>query len=220
MELLEFDPAAGYFVKAVAYDDPPIRYERISEPRIASVVEKKLAGSPEDLKAENDAFMAKLREEYLKNHPEEASQNQPGEVSQNAENYAYRALEYLYNSLKFPSTMQDVSIRVGPYSRAGLSSAIYSTTDEYYVVTISCKAANSFGTLTYDTYVCLFDLTTGKTEYDWEASTDRAMQHAMGAAMINLLSVKNEILALKGQGPLLTPLSRETVDKLVARVKG
>ncbi len=134
------------------------------------------------------------------------------------ESYALLALQYVYNRLKFPSTMQDVSIRTGYYDRSGKSGAIYSTTDAYYVVNISCKAANSFGALTSGTYVFLFNLTTGKSDYDWESRIESAIEDAWGERKLEWMKLRSEAILLRAGGQF-TPLSRETVDLLVNEVR-
>ena len=88
------------------------------------------------------------------------------------------------------------------------------------MVTVSCRAANSLGALTYDTYVFLFDLTTGKTVYNWEARADSALKDSWGARKMAWYNIKNEILMLKAPGSSLTELPRETVDRLMSQVKG
>lgn len=142
--------------------------------------------------------------------------------------YAYRALDYLYGHLKFPSTMNVISIRCGEYDRVAFyegapdmmkpSGAILPLNDDYYVVVITLQAANSFGAMTTDSYVTLFDVTTGKTYYDLVGYADSAADDAFGSRKFDWMDVESEglILAATIKFP---ELSREEIAQLVEDVK-
>lgn len=108
-----------------------------------------------------------------------------------AENYAYQTLDYIYRRLKAPSSMEVLVVRAGPYDHYDHyqsvpeimkpSGAILSLTDDYNVVTMQVKAMNSFGAMVTDTYVALFDLTTGQIYHDLEGYASDRANDAWGA---------------------------------------
>lgn len=126
-------------------------------------------------------------------------------------------LDYVYRRLKVPSSMEVLSIRHGYYDRSGQSDAIFSSHDEYYAVSIMLKAMNSLGAMTTDTYVFLFNLTTGETEYDLIHKAEDNIDYAWGAAKLNWMDVLNEALQL-GAGGSLEGFTREEVDRIVQQV--
>lgn len=130
-------------------------------------------------------------------------------------NYAYTAMKYLYDHLKFPSTMDIISVRCGQH----ISSHIFEKTDAVYVVTITYKAANSLGALVTDTYVTMFNLTTGKTIYDAVGYTKSMIDNSWGAGKYAAYSKNTEALGLSGGGTLSTELTREQVQSLVSQIK-
>ncbi len=130
--------------------------------------------------------------------------------------YAYTALKYLHDHLKFPSTMKILSIRCGIYDRGGCDGTIYSPNDKYYAVTITYQAANSFGAMVTDSYVTLFNQTTGSTYYDFVGYADSWIDDAWGARKIAWMRLKNEGLALANGGG--SPLTQEQIQQLVNMV--
>lgn len=126
-------------------------------------------------------------------------------------------LDYVYSRLKVPSSMEVLYIRHGYYDRTGKSDAILSNRDEYYAVSIMLKAMNSLGGMTTDTYVFLFDLTTGKTYYDLIHYAEDNADYGWGASKINWLEVETEAIEI-GAGAWLNEFSREEVDQIVRQV--
>ena len=126
-------------------------------------------------------------------------------------------LDYVYSRLKVPSSMEVLYIRHGYYDRTGKSDAILSDRDEYYAVSIMLKAMNSLGGMTTDTYVFLFNLTTGKTYYDLIHYAEDNADYGWGASKINWLEVENEAIEI-GAGAWLNEFSREEVDQIVQQV--
>lgn len=136
-----------------------------------------------------------------------------------SEDYAFNALHYIYNRLKYPDTMQDISVSCGPYDRTGKSSACFNANHEYYGVKVSYKAMNSLGQLVSDTKIFMFDLTTGKDEYDLEAHVERAIEDAWGERKLEWMHCRTEdVMSLKAGG-MLTPLPRESVAKIMEEIK-
>ena len=131
----------------------------------------------------------------------------------------YIGLNYIYNNLKFPSTMEVLRIRHGYYDRTGMSDAILSDTDEYYAVSIMVKAMNSLGAMVSDTYVFLTDLTTGKTYYNLiDYAADNA-DYGWGASKLNWLEVETEALQIGGGGMLEHECTPEEEADLVRMVQ-
>ena len=126
-------------------------------------------------------------------------------------------LDYIYTRLKVPSSMEVLRICHGYYDRTGLSDAVFSDTDEYYAVSIMVKAMNSLGGMVTDSYVFLFNLTTGETEYDLIHRAEDNIDYAWGASKLNWMDILNEALQLAGGGQL-NEFSREEVDELVRQV--
>lgn len=135
------------------------------------------------------------------------------------ENYAFLALQYIYNRLKYPDTMQDITVSCGLYDRTGKSSACFDATHKYYGVKVSYKAMNSLGQLVSETKVFMFDLTTGTGEYDLEARVERAIENSWGERKLEWMHCRSEdVMSLKGGG-MLEALSRESVAKVMQEVK-
>ena len=135
------------------------------------------------------------------------------------ENYAFLALQYIYNRLKYPDTMQDITVSCGLYDRTGKSSACFDATHKYYGVKVSYKAMNSLGQLVSETKVFMFDLTTGTGEYDLEARVERAIENSWGERKLEWMHCRSEdVMSLKGGG-MLEALSRESVAKVMEEVK-
>ena len=130
---------------------------------------------------------------------------------------AHIGLDYIYTRLKVPSSMEVLRICHGYYDRTGLSDAVFSDTDEYYAVSIMVKAMNSLGGMVTDSYVFLFNLTTGETEYDLIHRAEDNIDYAWGASKLNWMDILNEALQLAGGGQL-NEFSREEVDELVRQV--
>ena len=131
----------------------------------------------------------------------------------------YIGLNYIYPRLKFPSTMEVLRIRHGYYDRTGLSDAVLSDTDEYYAVSIMLKAMNSLGAMVSDTYVFLFDLTTGETYYDLINYAGDIADNAWGGGKLNWMEVETEALGIGGGGMLENECSPEEVAELVRMVQ-
>ena len=131
----------------------------------------------------------------------------------------YIGLNYIYPRLKFPSTMEVLRIRHGYYDRTGLSDAVLSDTDEYYAVSIMLKAMNSLGAMVSDTYVFLFDLTTGETYYDLINYAGDIADNAWGGGKLNWMEVETEALQIGGGGMLENECSPEEVAELVRMVQ-
>ena len=124
-------------------------------------------------------------------------------------------MKYLYDHLKFPSTMDVSAVKCGKH----VSNNIYEKTDNVYVVTITYKAANSFGVLVTNNYVTMFNLTTGKTMFDAVGYTKSMINGSWGAAKSKAIKKNTEALGLSGGGTLSTELTREQVQSLVSQIK-
>lgn len=148
----------------------------------------------------------------------EAAQNKPStpdDTDINPMNYAYTAMDYLYDHLKFPSTMDVSAVKCGKH----VSNHIFEKTDNVYVVTITYKAANSFGALRTSNYVTMFNLTTGKTMFDAVGYTKSMIDGSWGAAKSKAYKKNIEALGLSGGGTLSTELTREQIQSLVDQIK-
>lgn len=148
----------------------------------------------------------------------EAAQSEPStpdDTDINPMDYAYTAMDYLYDHLKFPSTMDVSAVKCGKH----VSSHIFEKTDNVYVVTITYKAANSFGALRTDNYVTMFNLTTGKTMFDAVGYTKSMIDGSWGAAKSKAYMKNSEALGLSGGGTLSTELTREQIQSLVDQIK-
>ena len=148
----------------------------------------------------------------------EAAQSKPSapdDTDINPMDYAYTAMEYLYDHLKFPSTMDVSAVKCGKH----VSNHIFEKTDNVYVVTITYKAANSFGALRTSNYVTMFNLTTGKTMFDAVGYTESMIDGSWGAAKFKAYKKNIEALGLSGGGTLSTELTREQIQSLVDQIK-
>ena len=146
----------------------------------------------------------------------------------NPNDYAYQALDYYYTHMKFPDTMEVLSIRCGEYDRvshydgapdwAKPSGTILDMGHQYFMVQITIRAANSFGALTTSTYVSLFDITSGKTYHDLVGYAESMADGAWGSRKLEWMDVKSEalILAASVNFPELT---REEIQSLVDMVR-
>ena len=95
---------------------------------------------------------------------------------------------------------------------------LLSYTDDYYVITMKIKAMNSLGAMVTDSYVFLFDLTTGESIYDMiNYASDRA-DGAWGASKIAYMDLESEALLLAAADGYFQAFSRETVEKIVEQV--
>lgn len=102
--------------------------------------------------------------------------------------------------------MNVVEMRYGPYDRVAYyanlpdwtkpSGNILSLNHDYYVVKVTLQAANSLGALVTDTYVFLFDLTTGKTIYDFENWAHERVEMSWGATKSEYMSLESEAIFL------------------------
>lgn len=148
----------------------------------------------------------------------EAAQSKPStpdDTDINPMDYAYTAMEYLYDHLKFPSTMDVSAVKCGKH----VSNHIFEKTDNVYVVTITYEAANSFGVLRTSNYVTMFNLTTGKTMFDAVGYTKSMIDGSWGAAKSKAYMKNSEALGLSGGGTLSTELTREQIQSLVDQIK-
>lgn len=139
----------------------------------------------------------------------------PDDTDINPMDYAYTAMEYLYDHLKFPSTMDVSAVKCGKH----VSNHIFEKTDNVYVVTITYEAANSFGVLRTSNYVTMFNLTTGKTMFDAVGYTKSMIDGSWGAAKSKAYMKNSEALGLSGGGTLSTELTREQIQSLVDQIK-
>ena len=139
----------------------------------------------------------------------------PDDTDINPMNYAYTAMDYLYDHLKFPSTMDVSAVKCGKH----VSNHIFEKTDNVYVVTITYKAANSFGALRTSNYVTMFNLTTGKTMFDAVGYTESMIDGSWGAAKSKAYKKNIEARGLSGGGTLSTELTREQIQSLVDQIK-
>lgn len=173
---------------------------------------------PQDPYSREQSIITMLRLDRLMN-PTEGKPNfpEPEPTEVDAMSLAEISLDYIYSRLKVPSSMDVLYIRHGYYDRSGQSDAILSTRDEYYAVSIMLKAMNSLGGMTTDTYVFLFDLTTGKTYYDLGHVAEDNADYGWGSAKINWLEVETEMIGL-GAGAWLNEFTREEVDQIVRQV--
>ena len=148
-------------------------------------------------------------------------------VTDNALDYGSLALRYVYTHLKFPSTMEVVDIRHGVYNRTsffdGAPEFVIPTNNtlkwntDYYAVILVIKAANSLGVMTTDTYVCLFDMATGKSWYDLEGYASGLADGAWGSSKIKYMDLESEALLL-GAAIRFRSFTREEVQRLIASV--
>ena len=148
----------------------------------------------------------------------EAAQSEPSALDDtdiNPMDYAYTAMDYLYDHLKFPSTMDVSAVKCGKH----VSNHIFEKTDNVYVVTITYEAANSFGVLRTSNYVTMFNLTTGKTMFDAVGYTKSMIDGSWGAAKSKAYMKNSEALGLSGGGTLSTELTREQIQSLVDQIK-
>lgn len=173
---------------------------------------------PQDPYSREQSIITMLRLDRLMN-PTEGKPNfpEPEPTEVDAMSLAEISLDYIYRRLKVPSSMDVISIRHGYYDRSGQSDAIFSTRDEYYAVSIMLSAMNSLGAMDTDTYVFLFNLTTGETQYDLIHKAEDNIDYAWGAAKLNWMDILNEALQLGGGGSL-EGFTREEVDRIVQRV--
>ena len=148
-------------------------------------------------------------------------------MTDNALDYGSLALRYVYTHLKFPSTMEVVDIRHGVYNRTsffdGAPEFVIPTNNtlkwntDYYAVILVIKAANSLGVMTTDTYVCLFDMATGKSWYDLEGYASGLADGAWGSSKIKYMDLESEALLL-GAAIRFRSFTREEVQRLIASV--
>ena len=162
---------------------------------------------------------------YLEGQPDFAVE-EPVEVDEVS--YAAIALDYVYRRLKVPSSMEVIDIRGGHYDRVEFYEGapdfvkpthnLLSYTDDYYVITMKIKAMNSVGAMVTDSYVFLFNLTTGESIYDMiNYASDRA-DGAWGASKIAYMDLESEALLLAAADGYFQAFSRETVEKIVEQV--
>ena len=150
-------------------------------------------------------------------------------VVDNALDYGSLALRYIYTHLKFPSTMEVVDIRHGVYNRSEFfdgapefvkpSNTVLSSNKDYYLVVLVIKAANSLGVMNTDTYVCLFDMDSGKSWYDLEGYAADMADGAWGSAKTKYMDLESEALLL-GAAIRFRSFTREEVQRLIASVTG
>ena len=173
---------------------------------------------PQDPYSREQSIITMLRLDRLMN-PTEGKPNfpEPALTEVDAMSLAEISLDYIYRRLKVPSSMDVISIRHGYYDRSGQSDAIFSTRDEYYAVSIMLSAMNSLGAMNTDTYVFLFNLTTGETQYDLIHKAEDNIDYAWGSAKLNWMDILNEALQLGGGGSL-EGFTREEVDRIVQQV--
>ncbi|HIW47874.1 MAG TPA: S-layer homology domain-containing protein [Firmicutes bacterium] len=157
----------------------------------------------------------------------QTNQGQSGDVSQM--DYAFRAVYYLYNHLKFPSTMDILSIRTGIYNRSDFydgapefvipTNNMLSNNHDYYLVNITYQAANSLGDLVTDSCVCLYDYETGETLYeDMVGYASSMADGAWGASKSRWMDLESEALLLAAAQGSFPEMNRTDVDKVVADV--
>ncbi len=130
---------------------------------------------------------------------------------------AVQSLDYIYRRLKVPASMEVLSIRHGFYDRRDQTSTAIDKYSQYYVVSIMMNAMNSLGQIVTDTYVCLFNLDTGKTIYDLEGYAADWADYNWGGAKISWMELETEALGLAA-GQMLEPFTREEVDWIVQQV--
>ena len=150
-------------------------------------------------------------------------------VTDNALDYGSLALRYVYTHLKFPSTMEVVDIRHGVYNRSEFfdgapefvkpTNTVLSYNKDYYLVVLVIKAANSLGVMNTDTYVCLFDMDSGKSWYDLEGYAADMADGAWGSAKSKYMDLESEALLL-GAAIRFRSFTREEVQRLIASVTG
>ena len=81
------------------------------------------------------------------------------------------------------------------------------------------KAANSLGVMNTDTYVCLFDMDSGKSWYDLEGYAADMADGAWGSAKTKYMDLESEALLL-GAAIRFRSFTREEVQRLIASVTG
>ena len=148
-------------------------------------------------------------------------------IDENAMSYGYYALDYVHRHLKFPSTMQIIDIRHGVYDRSvvfdGAPDFFKPTNDflswnkDYYAVILVIKAANSLGVLTDETYVCLFDMSTGEAWYDLEGYASDLADGAWGSSKLRYMDLKSEALIL-GAAIRFRSFTQEEIQTLLSRL--
>ena len=146
-------------------------------------------------------------------------------VVDNALDYGSLALRYIYTHLKFPSTMEVVDIRHGVYNRSEFfdgapefvkpTNTVLSYNKDYYLVVLVIKAANSLGVMTTDTYVCLFDMDSGKSWYDLEGYASEMADGAWGSSKTKYMDLESEALML-GAAIRFRSFTQEEVQTLLA----
>ncbi len=149
-------------------------------------------------------------------------------TSEDAIEYGTDALRHIYTHLKFPSTMSVIDIRHGIYNRTEFfdgapdfmrpTNNFLSWNKDYYVVTLCIEAANSFGALTTDTYVCLFDMATGEAYYDLVSYASDLADWFAGNAKLEYMDLESEALLLAAT-VRFAPFTREEVQSMVDSVK-
>ncbi len=150
-------------------------------------------------------------------------------VVDNALDYGSLALRYVYTHLKFPSTMEVVDIRHGVYNRSDFfdgapdfakpTNTVLSYNKDYYLVVLVIKAANSLGVMTTDTYICLFDMDSGKAWYDLEGYASEMADGAWGSSKTKYMDLESEALML-GAAIRFRSFSQEEVQTLLASLPG
>ncbi|WP_366485675.1 S-layer homology domain-containing protein [Pseudoflavonifractor hominis] len=194
----ELNLEEGYLVLVdMAYVSPTYRrYERVSTEPVSDL----RTGAESQIK-NLDALLATP---VPTPNPEPETPEEP--VQADPISFGTISLQYIYDRLKFPSTMNVVEMRYGPYDRVAYyanlpdwtkpSGNILSLNHDYYVVKVTLQAANSLGALVTDTYVFLFDLTTGKTIYDFENWAHERVEMSWGATKSEYMSLESEALFL------------------------
>ncbi len=150
-------------------------------------------------------------------------------VVDNALDYGSKALKYIHDHLKFPSTMEVVDIRHGVYNRNGFfdngleimkpTNSVLSDNKDYYLVVLVIKAANSLGAMTTDTYVCLFDMDSGESWYDLEGYASDMADGAWGGYKSEYMDLESEALML-GAAIRFRSFTKEEVQAILATVTG
>ena len=148
-------------------------------------------------------------------------------TSEDAIEYGTDALRYIYTHLKFPSTMSVIDIRHGIYNRTEFfdgapdfmrpTNNFLSWNKDYYVVTLCIEAANSFGALTTDTYVCLYDMATGEAYHDLVSYAADLADRFAGNAKLEYMDLEGEALLLAAT-VRFAPFTREEVQSMVDSV--
>ena len=125
--------------------------------------------------------------------------------------------------------MEVVDIRHGVYNRSEFfdgapefvkpTNTVLSYNKDYYLVVLVIKAANSLGVMNTDTYVCLFDMDSGKSWYDLEGYAADMADGAWGSAKTKYMDLESEALLL-GAAIRFRSFTREEVQRLIASVTG